>query len=234
MAPVTPPVRAVAPKPVVRQTAVNTADGAPAFLRHHHRHLRLRFTADPVQLPPAGPRAVADAAGNPPQDMIVVGDSLAVGMASDLRTALDGWRMWVDARVGRPLAEGMGVLDAAPIPSSGAVVAVSLFTNDGPGNLTALEAAVRHSVALAGPHGCALWATIQRPPLAGVSYAAANALLERLAGDPSLSGRLVVVPWAREVAAHPELLAGDHVHGTAAGYAERARLYAQAARSCRG
>lgn len=225
-------VHATAPQPVAKVTAANTADAAPAFLDRHRKRLRLRFTAEPVQLPPAGPGAVADAAGNAPRSMIVVGDSLAVGMASALRTRLEGWRLWVDARIGRPLAEGMGVLDAAPIPAGGAVLAIGLFTNDGPRNLAALEAAVRRSVALAGPSGCALWATIQRPPLAGVSYDAANRLLERLADDPALSGRLELVPWARAVGARPEWLAGDQVHATSAGYAERARLYAQAAERC--
>jgi hypothetical protein len=138
----------------------------------------------------------------------------------------------MDARVGRPLAEGMGILDSTQLPGASVVLAMSLFTNDGPRNLVALEAAVRGSVVRAGPHGCAVWATIQRPPLAGVPYTDANRLLERLASDPALSGRLVVVPWQQEVVAHPEWLAGDGVHATGAGYAERARLYAQAARSC--
>src|SRR3954452_7985270 len=133
-------------------SALSTADGARAFVAHHRRHLRLRFRAEPVELPPAGRSQVVDAAGgDAPHSMVVVGDSLAVGMAPALRTALDGWRLWMDARVGRPLAEGMGILDSTQLPGPSVVLAMSLFTNDGPRNLPALEAAVRRSVVRAGP-----------------------------------------------------------------------------------
>jgi hypothetical protein len=112
------------------------------------------------------------------------------------------------------------------------VLAFSLFTNDGPGNLGALEAAVRRSVARQGRTGCAVWATIVRPPLNGVSYAGANRLLASLAREHP--GRLILADWARAVASHPEWLAGDGVHATPAGYAGRARLFADAARACAG
>ena len=75
-----------------------------------------------------------------------------------------------------------------------------------------------------------IWATIARPPVNGVSYTAANSLLERIAADDP---RLVIVPWAEQAAANPVLLGGDGVHPTPAGYQLRARLYAQAAQRCR-
>ena len=71
-----------------------------------------------------------------------------------------------------------------------------------------------------------------RPPVGGVSYAAANARLEALARDPSLPGIVRIVPWAREVAAHPGWVGGDGVHATPRGYQARAALYAQAIDSC--
>jgi hypothetical protein len=163
-----------------------------------------------------------------PRPLIVIGDSLALGMATALRAALPGWPVSIDGRVGRPLVEGMAVLDALPAVPADAVLAFSLFTNDAPGGTDALEAAVRASLTRAGPSGCVLWATIRRPPLGGISYDAANARLERLAADP----RLRLVRWREASAGQAGWLARDGVHATAAGYAARARLYADAARAC--
>jgi lysophospholipase L1-like esterase len=127
----------------------------------------------------------------------------------------------------------MRLLAATGLGSAPVVLAMSLFTNDDPRNTGALESAVRTSVSRAGG-GCAVWATIVRPPLGGVGYQAANDLLERLAADPALAGRLLIVPWARQVAAHPGWLAGDGVHATPEGYRARAQMYADAARACGG
>jgi hypothetical protein len=95
-----------------------------------------------------------------------------------------------------------------------------------------LDAAVRGSVGRPGPHDCAIWATISRPAAHGISYRAANARLTQLALAPEMAGRLLVVPWAEEVARHHGWKAHDHVHATTAGYLARAQLYADAARSC--
>jgi hypothetical protein len=171
-----------------------------------------------------------------PRTLIVIGDSLAVGMARALAADLPDWQVSTDARIGRPLAEGMRILQSTSLHSGAAgehaILAFSLFTNDSPTALDELEAAVRTSVERAGRAGCAIWATISRPPLNGVTYDAANARLERLAADPELSSRLVLVPWAELVAAHPELIGPDHVHATPTGYQARAQLYAQAAQFC--
>lgn len=162
------------------------------------------------------------------KDVLVIGDSLAVGIEQPLKEALSGWRVRVDGRIGRPLGEGMGILARQPAPP--AILAFSLFTNDGPRNTPALEAAVRATAAR--QRGCAVWATVVRPPLKGVSYDAANALLRRLADDPALT--LQLVDWAAEVARSPSLVVGDRVHGTPAGYRVLAQLYAEAIRSCAG
>jgi hypothetical protein len=168
--------------------------------------------------------------------MIVIGDSLAVGMAQPLQTDLPGWDVPVDGRIGRPLREGMQILAQTSLPGGSrgrhAILAFSLFTNDSPGAVDALEGAVRDSVARLGSHGCAIWATIARPPYEGVSYAAANARLRALEQDPALAGRLLLVPWKEEYDRHPSWQTGDGVHATAAGYAGRAKMYADAAESC--
>lgn len=165
-----------------------------------------------------------------PRDVLVIGDSLAVGFEQPLKAALPGWRVRLDGRIGRPLAEGMGILAREPSPP--AILALSLFTNDGPRNTAALEAAVRSTATR--PGGCAVWATVVRPPLGGVSYDAANALLRGLASDPELALGLQLVDWAAEVGQAPSLLAGDGVHPTPAGHRVLGRLYAEAIAACAG
>lgn len=154
--------------------------------------------------------------------LVVVGDSLAVGTRELLPAELDGWDVRTDALEGRPLAAGMDVLSRTDVPS-GAVLAFSLFTNDTPDRLPALETAVRRSAEL----GCSVWATITHPVH---DHRAVNARLVAL--DRELD-RVVVVRWAEAVAGRLALLRDDGVHGTAEGYRVRARLYADAARSCR-
>jgi len=172
--------------------------------------------------------ATAPARRTLPHDVLVVGDSLATGIADALPAALPGWRVRIDAKIGRPLAEGMRILGAQG--DAPAILAFSLFTNDDPRNTSALEAAVRSTASRAG--GCAVWATVVRPPLNGVAYAAANQLLQSLALDPKLEPRLRLVDWSAEVAQSPSLIAGDGVHATPAGYRVLAQLYAAAIRSC--
>jgi hypothetical protein len=149
---------------------------------------------------------------------------------------LADWNVRFDARIGRPLTEGLSTLAGTSLPSTQpparTVLAFSLFTNDAPADVDELDAAIRASVARLGTHDCAIWATISRPAVHGTSYRAANARLLRLAVEPQLAGRLLVVPWAEEVARHHGWKARDHVHATSAGYLARAQLYADAARSC--
>lgn len=183
--------------------------------------------------PPASPAPSPPSSSASTGTLVMVGDSLAVGVRTLLPAALPGWHVDVLARTSRPLAEGMRVLSSLDLAGAGQgprpVLALSLFTNDDPTHTSALEAAVSRTLQAVGSRGCVIWATIVRPPVNGVSYQAANALLERLAAsDP----RVVIVPWAHQVAASPSLVGADGVHPTPAGYQLRARLYAQAAQSC--
>lgn len=164
------------------------------------------------------------------KDVLVIGDSLAMGMAEPLKVALPGWKVVTDGSIGRPLAEGMEILAAQT--SAPALLALSLFTNDEPGNLGALESAVRATATR--PGGCAVWATVVRPPLNGVSYDGANALLRRLASDPQLALGIQLVDWEAEVKQSPSLIAGDGVHATPSGYRARALMFARAIQACAG
>jgi hypothetical protein len=163
--------------------------------------------------------------------VVVIGDSLAVGMAPALQGLLAGRAVLVDARIGRPLDEGMSVLAGSDPPR--ASFAYSLFANDDPIRIEELDQALRSSVAALGPHGCAVWATIVRPKVGGRTYARVNARLRALALDPALSGRLLIADWAQAVRGHRKAwLTKDGIHGTAAGYLARAQLYADALSAC--
>jgi hypothetical protein len=189
-------------------------------------------TPSPQTSPPASPAPPPPSSSAGTGRLVMVGDSLAVGVRTLLPAALPGWQVEVLGRTSRPLAEGMRVLSSIDLAGATTrpVLAMSLFTNDDPTNTSALQAAVTRTLQVVGARGCVIWATIVRPPVNGVSYQAANALLERLAAsDP----RLVIVPWAQQVAANPSLVGADGVHPTPTGYQLRARLYAQAAQSCR-
>jgi hypothetical protein len=165
-----------------------------------------------------------------PHDVLVIGDSLAVGMADALQAALPGWRVRVDAKTSRPLAEGMRILGTQR--QAPAILAFSLFTNDDPHNTGALASAVRATAAR--PGGCTVWATIAAPPVKGADYSAANQLLRSLASEPDLALSLQIVDWSTAVAESPALIAGDGVHATPEGYRKRAELYADAIRACAG
>ena len=189
------------------------------------------LAAAPETLPAPAPIPAPKGGGT--GTLVMIGDSLAEGTEPYLGGLLTGWDVTTNARVGRPLAEGMSILGRTKLPGGPVVLAFSLFTNDSPRNVPALDAAVRASVKRAGS-GCAIWATIVRPPQGGVSYQAANQDLRRLERDPSLGGRLLVVPWAETVAANRSLVGPDGVHATQVGYQTRASLYAQAVSACGG
>ena len=220
------PAPAAAPAPKRAGSERAPAASAPAPAPAPATSPETESTTTPAPPPPAAPPGL----GGRRTGLVLVGDSLAVGIRPLLPALLPGWKVRVDGRVGRPLAEGMGIVAATPLPADGReVLAVSLFTNDAPTRTAQLQAAVRTTLERAGPRGCVIWATVARPRQHGVSYRAANDVLERMAAsDP----RLRLVPWARQVAAAPSLLGADRVHPTAAGYRLRAQLYAAAARSC--
>jgi hypothetical protein len=172
--------------------------------------------------PPGPPRGRAG--------LLVIGDSLSVGTAPILPNLMPGWRVATDGVGGRPLAAGMFSLSQTQLPPDGSIiVGFSLFTNDDPTHTADLQAAVRTSLDRVGPNGCVIWATIVRPPINGVPYDAANALLRRMARSEK---RMRLVPWDKVIAEQPALIGPDGIHPTPQGYQVRAQMYADAARSC--
>ena len=109
------------------------------------------------------------------------------------------------------------------------VIAVSLGTNDDPRHTAGFRNAIRQTMAVAGPSRCVVWATINRPPVAGTPYTAYNTLLRE---EARRRPNLFVVRWRQLVRANPQWLAGDGVHVDAIGYRARARAFARQIAKC--
>jgi lysophospholipase L1-like esterase len=156
--------------------------------------------------------------------VLLVGDSLNVGMEPYLRSALEGWTIAADDVVGRATADGLEAL-AGRLPRSGAVV-ISLGTNDPPGDVEAFRDGVGRAIALAGRDSCVVWATIWRD---GASNEAFNEVLRDAARKQS---NFRVLDWAAMVEEHRAWLGADGTHASPDGYRARAEEAARLVRAC--
>jgi hypothetical protein len=157
---------------------------------------------------------ISQAKGYTTPSTLFVGDSLAVGTAPYIKVR----GMKVDARIGRPLREGMAMIEKYPRPKR---LLISLGSNNYPPSLPEVQQAVSYSLLRAD---CVVWATVH---VRSLNYDVVNRWLRRRAGK-----RFKVVRWARQVDRHPELLAGDGVHATAHGYYVRSRMYVKEMHKC--
>jgi GDSL-like Lipase/Acylhydrolase family len=155
----------------------------------------------------------------------LVGDSLNVGIEPYVGSALPGWTVVTNDRVGRTTPEAIVELEAGR-PTLSNYVVVSLGTNDPPTAVTDFRRDVRRVLGLVGPNRCIVWATIWRD---GAPNTAFNDVLREAA---AANQRLELVDWAEMVDRRPELLAADGLHGNEDGYRERAGAIAAAARRC--
>jgi hypothetical protein len=181
-----------------------------------------------LMLTAATPSASPEADASRTRNLLVNGDSLAVGTAPYIPRALRRWRVTQSTAISRHAFEGASVMRAygRRLPR---VIHVSLGTNDDPRNLSGFRAAIREVMAVAGPRRCVVWANLVRPPVAGASYAGYNRVL---AQESRPRKNLRVVDWARMVRENPHWLAGDGVHVSATGYQYRARRVARSVRRC--
>jgi hypothetical protein len=156
------------------------------------------------------------------KDVLVVGDSLEVGTGPYLQRALAGESVTVDARKSRPSNVGVNVLRSRLRPGHDVVV-FDLGTNDDPSAPAALSADLQAAQGLAGDR-CLVVATLNRP-----SVAALNRAVTAFANGTT---NVQLVDWHAAAAEDPALLGPDHIHATPAGYAERAKLIAEAVETC--
>jgi hypothetical protein len=172
--------------------------------------------------------SAASAASAVEQSLLVDGDSLAEGTRPYVPRELPGWRVTQSTAVGRHANEGDEVMRryGSQLPR---VIHVSLGTNDDPGDVDGFRDSIADVMKVAGRTRCVVWANVVRPPYRGVSYRGYNRLL---ADESSRRENLRVLNWVRMVRRHPEWLARDGVHVSAAGYRARAKAVARAVAQC--
>ena len=169
--------------------------------------------------------ASAPAAGQ--RTVLNYGDSLAVGTQLFLGRYLGGWQVRAETEVSRHATDVPGALRSLG-PALPRVVVVSAGTNDDPGTVSRFARTVREAVAVAGASRCVIWATIARPPYAGVSYAGYNRALATIARHhPTLH----VLDWAAMAQAHRGWFGADGVHPSMTGYRARAAATARLIRT---
>jgi lysophospholipase L1-like esterase len=179
-----------------------------------------------LALAPADLPARADA-GAGPETVLVVGDSLAVGLEPYLGPLVAPRAVVWDASAGRTTPEGLQRLRAELRTLTPRAVLVSLGTNDGP-NPARFRDRIRRALHAIPSGICVVWADIRRPARKG-PYRRLNAVLAK---EARRHPRLVVVHWSRAVARHRVRLP-DGIHPDTAGFDYRSRLFARAlARSC--
>lgn len=170
-----------------------------------------------VLLASAAPRAhAAD------RDVLVVGDSLAVGTQPYLGSMLGGVNLISDVRNGITTPQGMRLLRMSLKTVVPRTVVMSLGSNDG-GDPGRFANRLRRTLALLPFDTCVIWATIIRPPRKG-PYRPLNRVLHKLKKqDP----RLVVVDWEHAVTGGAVFLP-DGLHADPAGYRYRSAMIADA------
>jgi len=148
--------------------------------------------------------------------VLLLGDSLAVGITYDLQTAWPQRVISVDAEVGRSTPTQATSLESYAT-SSPPVWVVSLGTNDAPDTFAA---AARQIVRLAGPRRCLVWYDVHRP----TTQDAINAELHQLAArHPNVH----LLDWAALADANPQWFGSDGIHPATEGYTQRAQLAVQ-------
>jgi hypothetical protein len=157
-----------------------------------------------------------------PSPVLVVGDSLAVGMEPYLGALLAPGEVVWDARSGRTTLQGLVRLRAHLGDAAFQTVVISLGTNDGP-DARRFASRIDRALQAIPSTACVVWLDINRPPRKG-HYHALNGVLEEAAErDP----RMVLVHWDRAVLKGRVALP-DGLHPDAAGFQYRSLMIAGA------
>ncbi len=162
--------------------------------------------------------------GTPASQLLVVGDSLAVGMRPHLAPLLADHEITWDVRSGRTTPQGLQRLRAQLRRVKPQVVVVSLGTNDGP-DPRRFQDRLTRTLAAIPPATCVIWATIFRPARKG-PYRELNRVLRA-----STDARLRLLNWDLAVATKRVALP-DGLHPDVAGYLTRSRMVAHAVDAC--
>lgn len=156
--------------------------------------------------------------------VLVVGDSLAVGMRPFLVPMLGDREVTWNARTGRTTPQGLQVLRATLPQVTPATVVVSLGTNDG-SDPRRFADRIRRVLRALPAQACVIWPTIIRPPRKG-PYAALDRVLRVQA---RLDPRFVAPSWDYAVL-RGNVRLPDGVHPDDFGFLYRSRMIARAIR----
>jgi lysophospholipase L1-like esterase len=171
---------------------------------------------------PAGASAQLVAV-NPSSSVLVIGDSLAVGLRPYLAEQLGTDVAW-DAKSGRTTPQGLVALRAALKIVRPTTVVVSLGTNDGSSPVR-FQDRINRTLTAIGDR-CVVWANIYRPARKG-PYAPLNAVL---AGEATRVRHLHLVDWLGAVRRQAVTLP-DGLHPDPAGFEYRGKLIADAVKA---
>ena len=169
---------------------------------------------------PVGPSlAHADAA-----QVLIVGDSLAVGMMPFLGQMISDREITFDAKAGWTTPQGMRALRIALKQYAPQTIVMSLGTNDG-ADAGVFADRVRRTLSVLPSEACVVWPAIMRPRRKG-DYHGLNRVLRQ---EARRDDRLTIVNWDRMVAKGTVGLR-DGVHPDADGYRFRSWVTAAAVR----
>jgi dienelactone hydrolase len=171
---------------------------------------------------------LAPSAAAAPRQVLYVGDSLGVGTTPLLARELgSSANVHGDSRIGRPSPEGLRVLQSS-IGGGDDTVVFDLGTNDDPARPATLASDLAAARRASGDR-CLIVATLNRPPLNGISV---DGLNQAVLAFASASRNVQLVDWNAIAQSQPDILEPDHVHPTPQGFAMRAQLFAQAVVAC--
>lgn len=155
-------------------------------------------------------------------DVLVVGDSLAVGTTPFLVPLLGDRNVVTDVRNGITTPQGMRMLRRSLRTVVPGTVVVSLGTNDG-GDPRRFADRLRRTLALFPRDTCVVWSTIIRPRRKG-PYRPLNRVLHKV---KKRDKRLVVIDWEHAVTGGAVYLP-DGLHADREGYRYRSTMIADA------
>ncbi|HVQ87934.1 MAG TPA: hypothetical protein VMT88_07115 [Actinomycetes bacterium] len=150
------------------------------------------------------------------EPVLVLGDSLALGLEDYLPGLMLDRPLTMSAEVGRRSETSRALLASATTPQP-PVWIVSLGTNDA---ASEFGSAVGSIMDLAGPRRCVVWFDVYRPSDEDVINTALTSAATRY---PNLH----VLPWHALAAEHPEWFGWDGIHPSETGYIARANLAAR-------
>jgi len=170
----------------------------------------------------------ADVAHADAAQVLIVGDSLAVGMQPFLGEMITDRHLTFDVRNGWTTPQGMEALRLDLQQFAPQTVVINLGTNDGSDPLVFADR-IRRILRAVPSNSCIVWPSITRPPRKG-AYKELNRVLRDAARRDE---RMTILNWDRMVAKGTVAMR-DAIHPTSEGYRFRAYVTAAAVRrGCR-